>query len=168
MDNNQNNTVVRNPRKSRWSVTDTVLLLLVLVAVAGCIYRLVYAVYREEQESQDILYEVYFDVSETHKNVLAEIRNFDEVYLYENDVQLGNIGVTEADEELRVYMNKVTPITGTDLLTAEMCMLAKGTMTDRGLFVAGSGRYLTPGSELVVRTDRVLLTIRITKIEVKS
>ena len=33
-----------------------------------------------------------------------------------------------------------------------------------GLMVGDSGRYLTPGSVLEVRTDRVLMTIRITSV----
>ena len=79
-------------QKKRWSVMDTVILLLVLMAVAGLIYRVVYAA-RKDVEADPTLYRVYFEVLETHEKVLAEVEGFDAVYLCENGTRLGYIGV---------------------------------------------------------------------------
>ncbi|MBQ9152137.1 MAG: hypothetical protein IJX72_07790, partial [Clostridia bacterium] len=58
---------------------------------------------------------------------------------------------------------------GADRVTAKGCLICtNGTMTDGGLFVDGSGRYLTPGSELEIRTDRVYMTVRVTEIRTHS
>lgn len=152
-------------RKGRWSVVDTVIVLLVLLAVAGLVYRVVYAA-RTESEKNNKMYRVYFEVSETHEDVLSEVAGFDAVYLYENDVRLGYIGVYE-DTATGEYMVALTPdpTEKSDMATASGCLVCtEGVMRDGGLLVGESGRYLTPGSELEVRTDRALLTIRITSI----
>ena len=138
------NHIMHKPKK-RWSAMDTVILLLVLVAVAGLVYRVVYAA-RKDAEADPTMYRVYFEVLETHENVLAEVEGFDAVYLYENDTRLGYIGV---------YLDTATGI----LICNNATVSAGG-----GLMVGDSGRYLTPGSVLEVRTDRVLMTIRITSV----
>jgi hypothetical protein len=152
-------------RKGRWSAVDTVIVLLVLIAVAGLVYRVVYAA-RTENKNTRTMYRMYFDVVETHEAVLAEIQGFDAVYLYENGVKLGYIGVYE-DTATGEYTVALTPTytEANDMATATGCLVCTdGVMKDGGLLVGESGRYLTPGSELQVRTDRALLTIRITSI----
>lgn len=166
MDMNQN-TKVRS-RKGRWSAVDTVIVLLVLVAIVGLVYRVIDAA-RKEGETARTMYRVYFEVPETHEDVLSEVRGFDAIYLYENNVKLGYIGVYE-DTATGTYTVALTPTpamgaTGDRRVTAEGCMVCTdGTLEGGSLLVGESGRYLTPGSEVEVRTDRVLLTIRITSI----
>lgn len=163
MDMKQNQPI--KSRKGRWSVVDTVIVLLVLIAVAGLVYRVVYAA-RAEEENGRTLYRVYFEVAETHKDVLTEVEGFDAVYLYENGVKLGYIGVYE-DTTTGDYTVALTP-TPTEvsgMATAAGCLVCTdGVLKDGGLLIGESGRYLTPGSELQVRTDRALLTIRITSV----
>ncbi len=163
MDMKQNNPV--KSRKGRWSAVDTVIVLLVLIAVAGLVYRVVYTA-RTENKTNNIMYRVYFEVAETHEDVLAEVEGFDAVYLHENGVKLGYIGVYE-DTATGEYTVALTPAytAASDTVTATGCLVStNGIMKDGGLLVGESGRYLTPGSELQVRTDRALLTIRITSI----
>ena len=170
MDNSQNRTPPRAARKGRWSVVDTVLLLLFLVIVAAVVYRVVSAAYEEGKDGIPApMYEVYFEVDETNKNILEEIRGFDTVYFYETDQRLGYVGMYEdtVTGEHRVALNllSVAGAVGADRATATGCMICtEGTMLNGSLFVGGSGRYLTPGSVLEVRTDRVLMTIRITSV----
>ena len=112
-------------------------------------------------------YRVYFEVSETHREVLDQIQGFDEVYLVENDMLLGSIGATSVDAETGKGIPALTPINveGTDMATATGCMVCRGVMSaDSGLLVGDTERYLSLGSVLTVRTDRVILTIRITDI----
>ena len=162
------NKMMNKPKK-RWSAMDTVILLLALVAVAGLVYRVVYAA-RKDAESDHAMYRVYFEVLETHENVLAEVEGFDAVYLYENDTRLGYIGVYQdtATGEYAAALN-TTPavgatsshhVTATGILICDHATVSAG----GGLMVGDSGRYLTPGSVLEVRTDRALMTVRITSI----
>lgn len=160
-------------QKLRWSAVDTVILLLVLVAVAGLVYRVVYAA-RREGDATSAMYRVYFEVQETHEEVLAEVRGFDAVYLYENDVRLGYIGVYR-DTATGEYTVALTPSASTDgtgdhRVTGSGCMICTNATLreDGGLHVGDSGRILVPGSVLEVRTDRALLTVRITSIREHS
>lgn len=165
MDQNQNHPI---KKKGRWSAVDTVILLLIVVALAGLVFRVVYAA-RKDAASEPIMYRVYFEVMETHEDVLAEVRGFDAVYLYENGIHLGYIGVYE-DTSTGEYTVALTATPAADAsgdrrVTASGCMIcADGTFTSGGLLVGDSGRYLTPGSVLEVRTDRAFMTIRITDI----
>lgn len=170
MERKQPNTSTRKGRKSYWSVVDTMILLLVIASIAGIIYRVVMTVSQESEEEAGSLCEVYFEVQETHRDVLAEVRGFDAVYLHENNVRLGAIGATidvvtgDTVAALATY-----PIEGTELATASGCMVCRGTIqTNGGILVAGADRYLTRGSILEIRTDRVLLTVKITDIRVRS
>lgn len=163
------NKMVSKPKK-RWTAMDTVVLLLVLVAVAGLVYRVVYAA-RKDMEAEPAPYRVYFEVLETHKDVLAEVRGFDAVYLYEDDICLGYVGVYQ-DLATGEYTPALTVspgeemnhVTATGILVCNDATIAPG----GGLRVGDSGRYLTPGSVLEVRTDRAILTIRITSIREHS
>jgi hypothetical protein len=170
MESKQNQTSSRNGRKGYWSAVDTVILLLVLASIGGIIYRVAMSISREESEVSDTVYEVYFQVEETHRNVLDEVKGFDPVYLYENDRLLGAMGAT-IDPETGAYMAVLTPayIEGTELATATGCMVCKGSAVQNGgLLVEGTGRYLTRGGVLKIRTDRVLLTVKITEIIERS
>ncbi len=163
----------RKVRRGRWSAVDTVILLLVVLAIAGVVYRTLVTIRKEEAAVIDTTYEVYFEVAETYEDTLAEIRGFDAVYLEENQQRLGYVGVYKdmSTGEHRVAMT-VTPVAGSggaDRATAIGCMIASGSlMADGSLAIPGSDRYLTPGSELVVRTDRALFTIRVTGIRSHS
>ena len=154
--------------KRRWSAVDTLILLLVLLSIAGLVYRVVYAAGKKSAEST--LYSVYFEVTEVHEDVLTEVEGFDTVYLYENSVRLGYIGKyrDEATGELSVFYD-IAPApgaSGDDRVTAKGCMFCTtGTLAaGGGLRIGESGRILVPGSVLEIRTDRVLLTVRVTSI----
>lgn len=164
MDMKQNNPT--GSRKGRWSVVDTVIVLFVLIAVAGLVYRVVYAA-NEEGKNSSVMYRVYFEVDETYEDVLAEVKGFDALYLYENGAKLGHIGVYEdtATGEYTVVLVS-TPTEKNGMATATGCFVCtEGTLKEGSLLIGEGGRYITPGSELEVRTDRVLLTIRVTAIQ---
>lgn len=154
--------------KRRWTVVDTLILLLVLLSVAGLVYRVIYAMRRESADPT--LHSVYFEVLEVHEDVLAEVQGFDAVYLYENDVRLGYIGVHQdpVTGERSVFLD-VAPApgaSGDDRVTARGCMFCANATVSAGggLRIGESGRILVPGSVLEIRTDRALLTVRITSI----
>ena len=157
--------------KKRWSVVDTVIILLILVSVAGLVYRVVYAA-RKDADADPTMYRVEFEVMETHRSVLDEIQAFDAVYLYENDVRLGYVGAYETSVTGK-YVAALFPVSNAEdeaRATATGVMIcANATLSSGGgLQVGDSGRYLTPGSVLEVRTDRALLTIRVTSVREHS
>ena len=167
MDMNQNHTPhgVKGRKRFRWSAVDTMLLLLVLLVIAGCVLRVVYAANQElRQPSEEYL--VQFTVAEVHKDVVAEIEMRDTLYFYENDQRLGFLAVTQdTDTEELVSTLEVTAIEGTDLVSVTGWLLCfDGIMNEGGLYIEGSERYLTPGSTVEVRTDRARFTMRITEI----
>ena len=169
MDQQQRKSSARAGRLGRWSAVDTVILLLVLLAIAGVVYRVVMAARHDHGASVKDTYEVYFTVEETHQSVLEEVRGFDAVYLCENDMRLGYIGVYEEASTGEYRVALTASATENNRATATGCMLSSGTvMSDGSLFVEGSGRNLTPGSTLELRTDRVVLTVRVTEIRKHS
>ncbi len=169
MDKKQNQATPRVGKKWRWSVIDTLILLLVLLAIGGAVYRVVITLQQGEEVSHHTIYEVYFTVESIHTDVLAEIDSFDAVYLYENDVKLGYIGAYQDSEGKTRPALKTAPTTdpyATDrVMIEEGCLICSaGTMTNGSLMITGTGYYLTRGSVLEIRTDRVLMTVRITDI----
>lgn len=161
----------KSPRKYRWSAADTCILLLVLVMLGGLVYRVVDAALGEKNEGKRTMYAVYFTVEDTHKNVLGEIGGFDAVYDPEDGTKLGHIAAYEDPETGRflpvMTLKPAVDTPNADYVSATGCMICTAA-TEKGgsLVVDGSNRYLTPGSTLMIRTDRALLTVRITEIRV--
>lgn len=157
------NKMMNQPKK-RWTVMDTVVLLLVLAALAGIVARVVYTARREAEETP-VIYYVDFEVMEIHKDVLAEVKGFDAIYLYENDVRLGYMGVYQDG----VVALAITPVAGaadSNLVTAKGTLVCNNAIPapNGGIQAGSSGRYMTPGSVLEVRTDRAVMTIRVTAV----
>ena len=169
MESKQSNTSARRTRKGFWSAVDTLIVLLVLAAIAGIIYRIVITVTDDSMDGT--VCEVYFEVQETHRDVLDEIRAFDTVYLRENDMRLGAIAARVKDDGTGNPVAALTPsyIEGTETATATGCMVCRATVSSDGsILVEGTGRYLTRGSVLEIRTDRVVVTVKITDIKSSS
>ena len=171
MDMNQNQTTHQAKRrgKFRWSAVDTLILLLVILAIAGCVLRVVYAA-NQEIEKPSEQYLIQFTVSDIHKDIVAEIEKRDAVYFYETDQRLGFMAVTQdaATGDL-VSTLDIKPVEGTDLVTVTGWLICfDGTMGEGGLYIEGSGRYLTPGITVEVRTDRARFTVCITEIRENS
>lgn len=170
MESKQTNTPAAAGRgKSRWSAVDTLILLMLLAVIAGLIYRVVITVTAESEKGA--LYEVSFEVMETHRDVLAEVRAFDEVYLVENDMRLGAMGCTIVDESTGTVAPALTieHIPDSDMATATGILVCRSAREENGnLMVEGTGRYLTSGSVLEIRTDRVIMTVRILSIDGKD
>lgn len=159
--------------KRRWSALDTVIVLLVLVALAGIVYRVVYTARQKGADTTATMYKVDFEVAATHADVLEEIQGAEAVYFCENDVCLGYIAISETDTgdfnaalvTAPALDEEGTPIPGFETATGSM-ICTDGTLSNGGgsLLVGASGLYLTPGSEVEVRTDRALLHLRVVKI----
>jgi hypothetical protein len=155
--------------KRRWSVIDTVILLLVLLAIGGAVLRVVDISRKDRLNRDETMYVISFTVDDTHPDVLAEIRGTDAVYLYEEEAFLGYVGMyrsENADDNLpalTIIPSKSDAAEGHVGAEGHL-VCTTGTALNGGLLIGKSGRYLIPGSEVTVRTDRVLLTLRITEI----
>lgn len=159
--------------KRRWSAMDTVILVLVLLAIGGVVFRVVDASYRDRVKRDDKMYVIGFTVEDIHRDVLAELKGADAMYLYEEDAFLGYMGMfrdettNTTSPALEVIPPKADAQAGHVGATGHL-VCTTGTAMNGGLLVGKSGRYLIPGSEVVVRTDRVLLTLRVTEIREHS
>ncbi len=159
----------KSGRKGHWSAVDTAVLLLALLAIAGIVYRVIYAAGQRTERGEAAMYAISFEVAETHADVLSEIKGFDSIYLTENNARLGYIGVykEEGTDEYRVALT-VSPAEGAtdpDRVVARGTLICTdGILSDGSLLVSGSGIYLTPGSEIEVRTDRARITLCVTDI----
>ena len=155
--------------KRRWSVIDTVILLLVLLAIGGVVLRVVDISRKDRLNRDETMYVISFTVDETHPDVLAEIRGTDAVYLYEEEEFLGYVGMYRSENEgentpaLTIIPPKADAAEGRVGAEGHL-VCTTGTVLNGGLLIGNSGRYLIPGSEVMVRTDRVLLTVRVTEI----
>jgi flagellar basal body-associated protein FliL len=169
--NQKNNEKGR--RKLRFSVMDIVILLLVLAAVAGGVYRVVYAIEAERNQVEGPMYAVTFRIEDIHADTLQDIEGFDAVYLYDSGVRIGHIAMEKYDETdaNRIALNTVEVFNKdgqTRVAAVGRMICTDAELRDGGLLVEGSEQYLMPGSELRVRTDRVVMTIRITEIVAHS
>ena len=164
MESKQSNTLSRT---GGFSVIDVLIILLVLAAIVGIVYRVVMTV--SDDAAEGTVCRVYFEVSETHRDVLSELRAYDTVYLYENDMRLGMIGATMSEEGNTAPALTIVNSESGDTATATGCMVCRAvSVQDGSILVDGTGRYLTRGSVLEIRTDRVLLTVRVTDIQTNS
>ena len=156
--------------RGRWSAVDTVILLMVVIALGAQLWQAILVNRETEAEKTPTVYEVTFTVPSVRREVLEEIQAFDGLYLYEDGTRIGSVGQLE-DEEGRQYiaLTPVEPgpdgITGSVYVSAEGCMMCtEGELRDGGLLIPECGLLINPGSELTVRTDKVLLNIRVESI----
>jgi hypothetical protein len=152
--------------KRRVSVMDIVIILLVLVAVAGIVFRVVSVIREGAPTSKGARYAVEFSVAETPTDIFLGMQIGDGVFLYKSGAKLGYMGAYQQDDEqpYRVALT-LTPGTakGTSTAIGEF-VCTDGEMTNGGLLVNAGGLYLTPGTELLICTERVLLTVTVTEI----
>ncbi len=169
----------------RWSAVDTAILVLVVLAVAGIVARVIVA-YRDAEEAKQVErsnYRIHFTVDEMQASVLDEIEGGDIVYIREDGTRLGYIGVELAntevpaggettDESEPLYDKALVarPIEGgtdPDAVTVEGVILCTDwQLVDGSLKWKDGDRLLTRGSVVEVRTDRATMLIRITEIQV--
>lgn len=167
------NRRARRTRKRSWSAADTVLVLLAILVVAGLVFRVVYAAQQDRKDQKHLQYIVEFEIINTHKDALAGIKSFDAVYLAEKDSKLGYIAGKAMNEEgiyppaVKVFETPETrgedTVIGNGQLVCTEAVSATG-----GILLRGSDRYLVPGSVLILRTDTVVFTARITEIRLKT
>lgn len=165
------NSEGKSPKKSggRWTAIDTVILLLVLVAIAGVIVRsFVLPGEKDDQAVAEGAYYVEFTVHEIHAEVLEEFRISDRFYLYETNELVGYLGYYA--DGTRALQAMAPVMEGDDrLVTAEGCLYCPDARMENGcLLLKDTDTYLAPGAVLKLRTDRATMTIEIKKIRAEA
>ncbi len=149
----------------RWTAIDTVILFLVLVALAGVVVRsFVFPNGKDTHTVAEGPYYVEFTVREIHAEVLEEFNVSDRFYLYETNELVGFLGYYADGTRA---LQAVAPVAEEDdrLVTAEGCLYCPdGKMENGSLLLTETGTYLAPGAVLKLRTDRATMTIEIKKI----
>ncbi len=149
---------------ARWTVIDTVIVLMVLLAIAGAVLRSVMDSDKDKVVADTGTYYVDFTIPEIHPSVLAEIQAFDALYTYETNTHVGYVG---AYDDGTIALRTVTPLNSNgSFVAAEGCMVClEGTMKDGSLLIRGMDTYLTPGMSLTLCTERVMIVIEISDIQ---
>lgn len=171
----------------RWTAVDTGILLLVLVAVIGLFYRVIWS-YNQEKASRSeakTYYRIHFTVEEMQLSVFNEMEGGDMLYIREDGTPLGYIarrvveGATESDassEEASVTYDKAMvphhvdeidgdPDTAVAKAVEGVIVCTEWQLSDGSLINGQGDRLLTLGTTLDVRTDRAVMQIRITDIK---
>lgn len=157
-------------RVSRWSAVDTVIVFLLVIAVAAQLWQAILIRRETEAEKTPTVYDVIFTVPAIRREVLEGVEAFDGLYLCEDGTRIGAVGVYEDEGgSQRIALSVVEPgpdgLAGSEYVAAEGCMICtEGELREGGLLIPDTGLYLDPGSEWTVRTERVVLTIRIESI----
>ncbi len=155
-----------SPRKggsNRSAVVDVVIILLAVVALAGVFFRWVFATAGEDRTHGDKTYIVSVEIAEAHKTTLESLRAGDTLYLADDASYTGYF-VSTPTVLLRPTEGALpNRAVATARLSCEGVLGTDGTLT-----LTSGDICLSPGSELEVRTDRALLSLRVVKIELKN
>ncbi len=144
-------------RRGGRSVIDIVIVLLLIIALVGGVLRWVLGIMQDESTENVEYYEVSFTVTDTHREILAGLDDRDLVYDYESGKQVGTLIANTL---------QIAPVTDPSLLnrtSATGTLLCTGDMTDSGLLLYDTDRYLAIGDTITVRTERVVLILEITQ-----
>ncbi|MBQ9780447.1 MAG: hypothetical protein IJW00_11130 [Clostridia bacterium] len=161
---NEADTLAKKKKAKRWTVVDTVILLMILLALGGVILRGVVDWRKETVTPASGPYYVDFSVTEINPTVLAEISPFDPLYLYETGELVGYVGVYD-DGTMALRLLSPSVMTANGGVAAEGCMVClEGVYQNGSLLVTGMDTYLTSGSRLTLRTDRAVILVEITAI----
>lgn len=155
----------------RWSVADTVVAIIVLLALVGGIGRLVFFGGDDAKEAisgDGKTYKIEYAVDEIYEAAADSIKALDGVYLYETGDRIGYI----ARYEDYTPVIKKYNIAGKNRADGEYLKVAlegiifcdSATMRDGCLFIADGGKYLAPGSQISLATETALLNVRIVSI----
>ncbi len=159
----------KNPK--RWTVVDTVLVLMLLLAIGGILMRGFLPEVSLADTDKDVTagpYYVEFAVAEIHPMVLSEINAFDPLYLYDTGELVGYVGVYD-DGSIALHTVALQPTNPSGNVAVEGCMVClEGVYREGSLLVKGMDTYLSLGSTLVLRTDRAVFTVEITDIRISE
>ena len=150
-------------KKLRWSAVDTVIVLALLLAVAGLIFRGFFEENQDEEVSGSTCI-ISFTIDEIHKDVYQELRGGDWLYMYDTGEVVGYIGMYE-DGSYAIVQTGVIPNTGGEMVSANVSMVGVDGLFSEGSFLPQhTEQYLSPGSVVKLRTEQAVLTARVTEI----
>lgn len=175
----------RAGRTRRWSAADSVIAFLVILSVAGIIYRLFLFDDKVVESGGNVnsdgnIYALEYTVESTYEAVADSIKAMDKVSLLETGDYIGY--VAPYDDYSPVISKKYldgssagaedeTDASGADgdvsyeLVSLEGVLFCNAsTMQSGSLYIAESERFISPGSEITVCTDTAILNIKVISI----
>lgn len=147
----------------RWTVIDTVIVLMVLLAVAGAVIRGVWNI-GEDEANDGGTYYVNFTIPEIRASVLGDIAAFDTLYDYDTGKLVGYVGAYEDGSIALRTVSSLSNGNSASVVAEGTMVCLDSIMTDGSLLVRGMDTYLTPGTRLTLRTERAIVVIEISGI----
>ncbi len=168
----------RQPKKEakkaklrRWSVADTVVALIVLLAIVGTVGRLVFFGGDDAKAAisgDGVTYRVEYTVDEIYEAAADSIKALDGVFLYETGDRIGYIARYDDYTPVikKMYIAGEGRSDGEHIKVAleGMIFCDNAVMRDGCLFISDGGKYIAPGSQLALSTETALLNVRIVSI----
>ena len=149
---------------ARWTVLDTVIVLMVLLVVAGAVVRSLTRGDDKASAEDHGTYYVDFIIPEIHASVLEEIEAFDALYCYETGTLVGYVG---AYDDGSIALRTISLAVGGNgsTVSAEGSMVClDSTLKNGSLLVPEMDTYLTPGTRLTLCTEKAVIVVEISSI----
>lgn len=164
----------KNTKSRRWSSSDTAVVIVIVLALAGIIGRLIVFGGKDltDYNGDGVTYAVEFTVDEMYKDTADSIKAMDTVTLLETGDSIGYVApyddyapaikteiIANEDNAKDGKFVKVAISRGTFFCN-------NATYKDGCLLVADGGKYIAPGSQVQIATPTAILDIKIVKISV--
>ena len=162
----------KKTKNRRWSASDTVVVIVIVLALAGIVGRLIVFGGKDltDYKGDGVTYAVEFTVDEMYKDTVDSIKAMDTVTLLETGDSIGYVAPYD----------DYAPAIKTELIANEgnakdgqfvKVAISRGTFfcnnatfKDGCLLVADGGKYIAPGSQVQIATPTAILDIKIIKI----
>lgn len=157
----------------RWSAADTTVVILVVLALAGLVVRLIVSGGKDlsDYKGDGATYAVEYTVDEIYEDAVDSIRALDTVTLVETGDSIGYIAPYDdyAPVISKMYIDGDASIKDSEFLKVSVegtFFCNNATMKDGCLLVADGGKYIAPGSQVQLATPTAILDVKIVKITV--
>lgn len=172
-------------RVRRWSAADSVIAFLVVLSVAGIIYRLFLFDDKVVESGGNInsdgnIYALEYTVDSTYESVVDSIKAMDKVSLLETGDYIGYIAPYDDYSPVisKKYLDGSSVDVGDetaainddgsvsyDMVSLEGVLFCNAsTMQNGSLYIAESEMFISPGSRITVCTDTAILNIKVISI----
>ncbi len=154
----------------RWTMVDTIILLLFLIVFIGTFFRWAYGVVTEtDMADSGNNHHIVFEIRPTHGEVMAGLSEKDALFLVEGGDYLGYVcehSLVLLPETEVAGTGSETTIETTKFVSGRAAMLCRGESQGRdgSILIAGTDRVITPGDEFWVRTEREIFLLYVVEI----
>lgn len=155
----------REKTKGRFNVIDLLIIVIVLGCIAGIVYRY-NLVDRLIVDSTRDEVTVRFVTASVSKDIDEKLSDGDEFYIESSGEKFGTLtGHSSTDNSYVASDDNGRPVISynKELRDIEGTISCRGVMRDEGFFIGGT-QFVAPGSELVIESVNVRISVIITEI----